>query len=157
MEIHHGQLRLAPLQIPVRRGEGIVRSPAQIAPADEVQHPDPHAAQIEDLAAVARRPAGQIRRTQQPGRLIQARGDLGLAEGMVAQRHGVGSGIPDPPGLLLRQPHAGGVFPVDHGKGDVFQFLQRPQVPLQVPQSRLPYHVSHRQHTILHGRFSFQS
>ena len=32
---------------------------------------------------------------------------------------GVGSGVIDPPRLLRRQPHAGGVFPVHHGKGDL--------------------------------------
>ena len=48
--------------------------------------------------------------------------------------------------------HVGGAIP----KREAL-LLQTPQVPLQVPQSRLPYHVSHRQHTILHGRSSFQS
>ena len=123
MEVHQGEVRLALFQQPVRRGEGVPRLPVQITAADEVHHPDPDAAQVEYLAAVARGPARVVGGPQQPGRLVQQVPDLHFPEGVVAQRHRVGAGVVDAPRLLLRHAHAGGVLAVHHRKGDVLEFL----------------------------------
>ena len=70
---------------------------------------------------------------------------------MVPQGHCVGSGVVNPLGLVRRQPHAGGIFAVDDGEVDLLESLQGPQVPLQVPEPRLPHYVPYRQNVIQHS------
>ena len=150
VEVHQGEIRLAFCQQGVRRGKGVVCFPVQPAAANEVHHPHPDSAQVENLAAVARRPPRVVGGAQQPGNVVQQLPELHFPEGVVAQSDGVGPGVVDAPGLLRRHAHAGGVFAVDYGEGDIFQLLQGAQVLFQVPQARLPHHVAHRQNVILH-------
>ena len=122
----------------------------QGAPANEADDPEAQAVEVKDLTAVARHPARQVGGPQQPGRLVQHPADLHFAEGVVAQGHGIGPGVVDPPGLLAGQAHAGDVLAVDHGEGNVFQFLQGPQVAFQMSQAGFAHHVAHRQNGIEH-------
>ena len=150
VEVHQGKGCLALAQDGVGPGEGVVRPPGEITAADEVHDPNPHCPQVENRRAPARGPAGEIRGPQEPGGLIQQFRDLHLAEAVVAQGHSVGPGVVDPPGLLRRQPHTGGVLPVDHSEADIFLPLQRPQAALQMGKAVLPHHVAYRQNVIQH-------
>ena len=70
---------------------------------------------------------------------------------MVAQRHAVGAGVTDAPGLLRRQSHTGDIFSVDNNELNMFQLLQGAQMLFQMPQAVFAHHIAHRQHMIQHG------
>ena len=151
VEVHQGEVRRVSLQQPVRRREGVVRPPGQVAPADQVQHPDPDAAQVVNTAAPTRGPAGVVGGPQQPGRGLQEIRNLALAEGVVPQGHHVGTGVVDPLRLVAGQPHSGGILAVHHREVDGLPLLEGTQVPLQMAEAGLHHHVAHCQNVIQHS------
>ena len=117
-----------------------------------VYHSDADASQVEDFTAVARSPAGVVGGAEEPGRVLQQIPNLGLAKGVVSKGHRVGPGVPDTLRLFPGEAHAGGVFPVDHGKGDILELLQGPQDLFQVAKPGLSHHVAHGENVIQHKR-----
>ena len=90
-------------------------------------------------------------RPQEIGIFLQAAGDLLLAEGVVPQGHYVRPGGVEGLHLVREDARHGGIFPIDHGKMNILEPLETAQVPLQVPEPRLPYHISYGQYPVQHS------
>ena len=146
-----GLLRLVqfPQQL-VGGGEGIGGLPVQVAPADQRHNGDAQRTAVVHAAAPPRHTAGEIGRPQDIAVVLQIVRDLHAAEGMVAQRDHVGPGGKQLVRLGGRQPGAGDILPVDHGKRNIFQLFQRRKVAAQMLQTVLAGHVTDGQNIIQH-------
>ena len=153
VEVHQTDIRVQTVEQPVRHGKRVVKIGVHLAPPDEVHHRNaqPPGAVV-DPQPPAGDPAGVIGGTEEPGRLREEVLDLDAVPGVVPQGYHVGPGVVNGPGLPGQDAHAGGVFPVDHGKMDVVELLQGAKMARQKVQSLLAHHIAHGQYVEYHIR-----
>ena len=156
VKVHQCEGGLFPgLQQAVRRGEGVVAAPGQVAPADEHQHRHLHPAQVIDPVAPARSAGGEVGRAENVAVLLQIIGDLHFAPGVVAQGDDVGPGGKQVVGLLGGQAGAGDVLAVDNGEVHALHFFKVRQMAAQVGGALLAGDVADGQNAKFHGRSPF--
>ena len=147
VKIHQHQIGVHPLQRPVGRGKRVFQIAVHLAPADEVEHPDPQPLRaVEDSPAPAGDTAGVVGRAEDIAVVLQVVGNLKTVPCVIAQCDDVGSGGKDGVCLPGMDAHPGGILPVDNGKMDILQLLQSPQVPGKKLQSGVPHHIAHGQY-----------
>ena len=97
--------------------ERVVRAVFHIAAADQIDDEQAAALRaVKNAPALPRALRREVGRTQDVAVLVEIRNDLLLAEGMIAERHHIRSGVKDV--LCLPRQHAvpGGVLAVDDDK-----------------------------------------